>query len=206
MKYKSPFYVVEEFVSPLLCEEIIDLAGFTVPNTDKDGREIKTTKTSSMAEQVVYERLLLLIPELSAYFALMYKGTEHMQFEWFPQGSAGEFVCENSEFLRQKWLRTRSRDLTAILFLSDYQDSPKFDSDYEVYGGKLEFIQHQFGFNPVRGTLIAFPSDPHFINITTPIHVGDLYQVRIQLAATKPFIYQPQDFPGNFTTWFSQKH
>lgn len=199
---KSPFYVVEEFVSPLLCEELVDLVNFTVPDTNKDGYPVMTHRTCEAAEAVLYERLMLLIPELSAHYALIYKGTERMSFEWFPEGSKGEFVCENSEFLRQKWLRMRARDITCVLFLSDYQDTPPFDGEFETYGGKLEFVQHKFGFNPQRGTLIAFPSDPHFINITTPIMAGDLYQVRIQLAAKTPFIYQPDQFPGNYTTWF----
>ena len=202
MKYKSPFYIVEEFVSPMMCEEIIDRANFTVPNTDKEGHDVKTVTTSDSAEEIIYERLMLLMPELSAHYKLIYKGTERMSFEWFPEGSKGEFQSENSQFLRHKWLRTKARDVTCVLFLSDYSESPNFDDGYEVYGGKLEFVQHRFGFNPKRGTLIAFPSDPHFINITTPIAIGDLYQVRIQLAAKTPFIYQPQDFPGNFTTWF----
>ena len=202
MSYKSPFYIVEEFVSPMMCEEIIDRANFTVPNTDKDGHDIKTVKTSDSVEEILYERLMLLIPELSAYYKLQYKGTERMSVEWYPEDSKGEFQCENSEYLRHKWLRTRARDITCVLFLSEYNEKPQFDDGYEVYGGKLEFVQHRFGFNPKRGTLIAFPSDPHFINITTPIAVGDLYQVRMQLAAKTPFIYQPQDFPGNYTTWF----
>jgi hypothetical protein len=202
MSYKSPFYVVEEFISPLMCEEVIDLANFTVPDTNKDGFEIKTSKTSDVAEELLYERLMWLMPELSAHYQLIYKGTERMMFEWFPEGSKGEFACENSEFLRGKWLRMKPRDITAILFLSDYQDKLPFDNEYEVYGGKLEFVQHQFGFNPQRGTLIAFPSDPHFINITTPIQHGDLFQVRMQLAAKTPYIYQPKDFPGNYTVWF----
>jgi hypothetical protein len=199
---KSPFYIVEEFVSPLLCEELVDRVNFTVPDTNKDGFPVKTHKTCDEAEAVLYERLMLLIPELSAHYALQYKGTERMSFEWFPEGSKGDFVCENSEFLRRKWLRMKARDITCILFLSDYQNTPPFDGEFEVYGGKLEFVQHKFGFNPQRGTLIAFPSDPHFINITTPIMAGDLYQVRIQLAAKAPFIYQPDQFPGNYTTWF----
>lgn len=202
MKSKSPFYIVEEFISPLLCEEIIMLCNFSVPNQDKDGHDIKTVTTSDQAEEILYERLMLLLPELMAYYQEIYKGTERMQFEWFPEGSKGEFICENSDFLRSKWLRTRSRDFTGILFLSDFSDVVPFESDFEVYGGKLEFAQHRFGFNPRRGTLIVFPSDPHFINITSNILVGDLYQVRMQLATKRPYIYDPSMFPGNFTTWF----
>jgi hypothetical protein len=202
MADKSPFYIVGEFISPLLCESIIDAVNFTVPDKDREGHYIKTSKTSDSAEEVLYERLQLVVPELMAHYSQIYKGTERMQFEWFPEGSEGTFVCENSEFLRQKWLRVRPRDFTGILFLSDYQDNPPFDNDYEVYGGKLEFAQHSFGFNPTRGTLVVFPSDPHFINITSPVQVGDLYQVRIQLATNQPYLYNPRDFPGNYTTWF----
>lgn len=203
MDIKSPFYVVEEFISPLLAEELIDLCNFTVPDTDKDGYDVKTSKSSDSAETIVYERLMALLPELQAHYQLLYKGTERVQFEWLPQGSKGDFICENSTFLHGKWLRTKQRDLTAILFLSDYQEKTPFEDDFEVYGGKLEFVQHKFGFNPQRGTLIVFPSDPHFINISTEIQAGDLFQARIQIAATSPYLYNPQMFPGNYTSWFA---
>lgn len=199
---KSPFYIVEEFISPLACEEIIDLCNFTVPNTNKDGYEIKTEKTSESAEMLIYDRLQQLVPNVEQHYDIKYRGTERVMFEWFPPGSQGRFQSENSEFVRGKWLRTRARDLSAILFLSEYQEKTPFEQEYEVYGGKLEFVQHHFGFNPVRGTLVMFPSDPHFINITTQVFAGDLYQARIQIAAKTPYLYNPQNFPGNYTMWF----
>lgn len=202
MTTKSPFYVVEEFVSPLQCEDLIDDCNFTVPDQDKEGHYVKTTKTCEAAEMAIYDRLQLLLPEIQAHYGILYKGTERIQFEMFPEGSDGKHQCENSEFSRGKWLRIRQRDLTAVLFLSTYQDEPAFDTDYEVLGGKLEFAQHKFGFNPQRGTLIVFPSDPHFINNTTPLLVGDLYQARIQIAAQSAYLYNPKDFPGNYLSWF----
>jgi hypothetical protein len=202
METKSPFYVVQEFISPMLCEDLIDLCDYNVPDQDKDGNWIKTVKTSETAEGIIYERLLLLLPELQAYYQFLYKGTERVSFEWFPQDSQGIAASENSEFLRGKWLKTRARDFTGVLFLSEYQDTPPFEEEFEVYGGKLEFPQHKFGFNPKRGTLVLFPSDPHFINITSGVFAGDLYQARLQIAAQTPYIYNPQKFPGNYTTWF----
>lgn len=203
MSNKSPFYIVEEFLSPLLCEEIIDILDYNIPDADKDGFDVKTTKTSERAEAIVYERLLLTLPELQAYYQFAYKGTERIAFEWFPEGSQGQFICENSEYMRKKWLRTKNRDFTGIIFMCDYQETIPFEKDFEVYGGKLEFVQHRFGFNPQRGTMVVFPSDPHFINITTEVFAGELFQARLQIAAQKPFIYQPTMFPGNYTTWFS---
>jgi len=200
---KSPFFVVQDFISPLMCEDLVDDVNFTVPDLDKDGDEIVTMKTSEIAEQVVYERLLQLIPQLEEYYGITYKGMERVVFEWFPPMSQNEAHAENSNYLRGKWLRTKQRDLTAVLFLCDYQEQEQFEQEFEVYGGKLEFPQHKFSFNPTRGTLVVFPSDPHFINITSRILVGDLYQARIQMAAQTPYIYDPRQFPGNYTFWFS---
>lgn len=203
MTVKSPFIVKQEFASPLMCEDVVDACLFNVPDKDKDGKEMKTVRTSDAAESLLYNRLIDLMPSLEAHYGIKYRGMERMAFEWFPEGSEGTFQSENSEFLRGKWLRTRARDLTAILFLSDHAQDDAFEPGQEVYGGKLEFTQHKFGFNPTKGTLIVFPSDPHFINVTAPVLAGDLFQVRIQISAQAPFLYNPSKYPGNYTSWFS---
>lgn len=200
---RSPFYIVEEFLSPLLCEEIIDICDFTVPDLNKEGKVVSTIRSSERSEAIIYDRLSSLLPDIQAYYQFQYKGTESMMFEWYPTGSKGVMGSENSNFVRGKWLRTKHRDITGVLFLCDYQDVPSFEQEYEVYGGKLEFPQHAFGFNPRRGTLILFPSDPHFINFTADIRFGDLFQSRIQIAADKPYLYDPSMFPGNYTQWFT---
>lgn len=200
--YKSPFYLVEDFISPLTCEDLIDSCNFTTPDRDKDNKAIKTIRPCDSAEHVVYDRLMEIMPDVEKHYGIEYKGTERIMFEWFPSNSVGEFICENSQRLREKWVRTKNRDLSAILFLSDFQDNPPFDSDFEVYGGRLEFVQHQFSFKPQRGTLVIFPSDPHFINITTEVAVGDAYQARIQMVSKNGFQYRMSDFPGNYTKWF----
>jgi hypothetical protein len=200
---KSPFFVVEGFLSPLLCEQILAHVDFSVPDFDVEDRPIKTMKTNELAETIIYQRLVDLFPTLEQYYGLEHKGTEEISFEWFPESSQGGFECGNAAFLRGKWLRVRPRDLSAILFLSDYQDKLPFEDDYEVYGGKLEFPQHAFSFQPKRGTLIIFPSDPHFINITSQVFAGDMFQARLHFAAKQTYLYQPTQFPGNFTTWFA---
>ena len=205
MASKSPFYVIPEFISPLMCEEILDICDFIAPDKDKDLNPILTIKSSERAESLIYERLLLVLPEVQAHYQILYKGTEPIYFEWYPQGCKGECHAENSNYVRSKWLRTKNRDITGVLFLTEYQDQIPYEQDYEVYGGKLEFPQHHFGFNPQRGTLIFFPSDPHFINGTSDVFVGDAFQARIQIAAQTPYLYDPQMFPGNYTTWFADK-
>lgn len=199
---KSPFYVINDFVSPQLCEDMVDQLNLTTPSFDKDGVAQPFIITDEVNESVLYPRMMTVVPTLEQYYGIKYKGSERVQFEWYTDGASCAPHAENSEFLRQKWLRTRSRDLTGVLFFSDYQDNTDFDGEFEVYGGKLEFPQHGFGFTPQRGTLVIFPSDPHFINLTTSCLVGSLVQARFQIASETPFLYQPTGFPGVYTDWF----
>lgn len=175
----------------------------TVPDIDVDGTPQPSVRHHDGAEKIIFERLEPLFEDVEKYYNVEYRGTEKMFFEWYPEGSEGKPICDGSDYLRKSWVRTRDRDITAVLFLSDYRETAPFDPDYEVCGGKLEFPQHGFGFNPERGTLIFYPSTPHFINAVAPIQAGDLFQVKIHLATQVPFMYQPADFKGNYTVWFN---
>lgn len=202
MTIKSPFYVIQNFMSPMACEDLLDLCNFNVPDADLDGNEVATVKSCDPAEDIIFERFTQYRDQVMKHFGIEYKGMEHVVFEWLPPGSKIDPHCENSVFVRKQWLRNKSRDLSAVLFLSDYQDQPPFDEEYEVYGGKLEFPQHYFGFNPQRGTLIVFPSEAHFINNSSLVQAGDAFQARFHVAAKTPLIYQPTNFEGNYLTWF----
>lgn len=200
---KSPFFVYREFLSPLLCEEMVDKLECIQPDTDKDGHPIKLIKYNEHYETVVFEKFSTLIPYIEKHYeGYFHNGTEQMFFEWYPQETVSECVSENSNYINHKWARVRNRDLSCVVFLSDYQDKVPFDSFYEVYGGKLEFPQHHFGFNPERGTLIIYPSVPHFINAVSPIECGDLYLIKWHLAGKMPYLYNPLEFPGDYKTWF----
>ena len=176
--------------------------GFNEPDVDKEGHPIKMTRHNEKHEEELYFRFQVIKDEVFAHFNSEYRATEKMQFEYLAQGVKTEPECASSQYLRKKWVKTRDRDLTAFLFLSDYCDNEYFDGEYEVYGGKLEFPQHNFGFNPERGTLIVFPSDPHFIYANAPIVAGDLIRVKLNFAAKEHVLFQPAEFPGDYTTWF----
>lgn len=202
-KNKSPFFIKQEFLSPLLCEEIIDYIDFLYPDTDQDNIPQKTMKGHEMSEELIFHRFEPLTKQLEKYYNTTYRGTEPIMFEWYPQACPGEKPhCENSNYVNKKWVRVRDRDFTCIVFLCDYQEKTPFDSDFEVCGGKLEFMQWKFGFNAQRGTLIVFPSGPNFINNTTLIEAGDLFQIRFHFATMKPFKFDPMLFPGDYTNWF----
>lgn len=200
---KSPFIVIQEFLSPKQCEGIVDRLPFGIPQTDASGNVKMMWRHNDYADEVIFERFSTITSSITDYFGTKYRGTERMAYEWYPEGAGGIPQCENAEYLRKKWCRTRDRDFSCILFFSDYNTEVPFDTDYEVYGGKLEFIQHDFGFNPQRGTLIIFPSGPHFINSIARAFAGDLILARWHVAAALPYLHDPSDFPGDYTTWFN---
>jgi len=202
---KSPFLVIEEFISPLRCEDVVDECEFFVPDVDIHGAPVPSHRTCEVAQTILYHRLMATIPTIEQYFGVVYRGLEAMDFEWFPTGSTGKPRCENGSFVNGKWRKVNTRDLTGVLFLSDYQSTIPFEDEFEVYGGKLEFPQHQFSFNPQRGTLVLFPSHPHFINAVPRIFVGEAFQVRIQMVTDVPFEYDPRQFPGGFASWFAPR-
>jgi len=207
---KSPFYVIQEFLSPLKTEEIVDAMDCQEPDTDVDGFAIRNIRSNDVCEEMIYHTMQEHLPAIEEYYNIKYRGTERVMFEWYPHGCAKqEPRCENASYAKKPgqkggWVRNRDRDLSCVLFLSDFQSNIPFDTDYEVYGGKLEFPQHDFGFNPQRGTLIVFPSGPHFINTLTDIVYGDLFMARFHLAAQAPFLYDPKNFPGDYKTWLEQ--
>jgi hypothetical protein len=200
----SPFYIVQNFISPKQCEMIVDNLGYYSPDVDKEGNPIKMMRHHEESEKIVYEKFAPLIPTLEKYYDFEHRGTESMTFEFHAEGVVPEAIADNSKWVKKKWTRTRDRDFSAVLFLSDYQEQLPFDSDYEVYGGKLEFLQHKFGFNPERGTLVVYPSSPHFINAISEIVAGDLFMARFYMAAQVPYQYLPENFPGNYLNWFSE--
>lgn len=200
---KSPFLVFRHLLSPKYCEQIVDNLDLFTPDYDHQGRPIPVIRHHEPSEQIIYSTIEPLIDSIHEYYQTDgHRGTERLQFEFYSQGTIGTVHCENSDYLRRKWVKTRDRDLSAILFLSDYNDDPPFDTDYEVYGGKVEFPQHHFGFNPERGTLIVFPSSPHFINAITQVIEGDLFIARTHFAAKSTYMYDPEMFPGDYRSWF----
>lgn len=200
---RSPFLIYREFISPLYCETIISDLGFLDPDVTPDGKPLKMIRHNDRHEEELYHRVQDIVPEVFEYYGAEYRATEKMWFEYLAEGVQPEPECANSQYLRKKWVRTKDRDFTAFLFLVDYSNEVPFDGEYEVYGGKLEFPQHNFSFSAERGTLVIFPAAPHFIYCNSFVAAGDMFQVKMNFAATRPYIYQPAEFPGDYRSWFA---
>jgi hypothetical protein len=202
---KSPFLVVKNFITPSFAENIINTLELNYPNEDINGKFLKTTSPNQLVEMRLLPLLDELIPIVEQYYGFKTKGILPFKFEWFVEGFKVEPAKNLSYFYHtaeSRWKKISDIDFTGVIFLNDYNDQSPIDTDFEVYGGKLEFPNHAFGFNPQRGTLVLFPECQYFANTTSGITIGELIQIRFHIVPETPYKYSPNNFKGNYTTWF----
>lgn len=207
---KSPFLTYQYLLDSAFCDKIAKTVRVQ-PLYSDDGVPQSVERHYEAIEQEVFAKIQPHIPEIEKHYAIKYRGTEHLVFQQFPStGKPAESPhCENAVFKRKKWVKVRDRDLTAIIWLKDYQEYPPFDQATQVLGGKLEFPVYNFGLQPQKGTMVVYPANERFISLTTAILVGELQCIRIHIAGGTGddgqgvWMYQPDDFPGDFRTWFA---
>jgi hypothetical protein len=202
---KSPFKIYQNFISTDECDSIAKTVRVP-PTLDDQGVPMAMERFHAPSEKPLFEKFKTLIPEIESHYeGFKYRGTEHLVFQQFPaNGKDGEKPhCENAVFKRKKWIRVKDRDLTGILWLKDYQESPPFNIETQVLGGKLEFPVYNFGFQAQRGTLVIYPACERFISLTTQILVGELQCVKFHICGENLWLYDPALYPGDFRTWFS---
>jgi len=202
MTTRSPFLVRQDFLSDSQCEKIISLIN---SEGDKIDPQPKTERYNVEAEQIVFTEFKKLVPEIEEHFGIEYRACERAIFQTFkPHNSHIEPPhCANSVYKRKKWVKVVDRDITGILWLNSYNDSTSINPNKNVYGGKLEFPQYGFSFQPQAGTLVMFPAYPHFIMATSHIEIGTLNTVRLNVAAKNGWLYQPDNFQGDYRVWFN---
>lgn len=207
----SPFLIVQDFISPLTCEKIIDANRVATPDTDVDGNPKKIEHFIPKFDAMLAEAFRGVVPEIEERYNCIYRGLEQPLFQYYPEYAAAPAEqpgCENSKYVRKKWVMYKDVDLVGFLWLKDYNDNPPLDPRHEVFGGKIEFPVHNFSLVPQRGTLVLFPASPHFITVISPILLGDLYQIKLNVCVnTKTkgrWLYQPENFPGTWQDWMSE--
>jgi len=200
---KSPFFVVEEFISPLMCEDILNRLNNNYPDMDNSDNPLKTIRYNVLSDNRLLPFLENLLDDLENYYQFEAEGILPLKYEWYVEEFKPEPpACESYSYTKNGWVRSNDVGFSGVIFLNAYNNKTPFDNEFEVYGGKLEFTNHNFGFNPKRGLLVVYPEAPNFINTTSSIKFGELTQVRFYIVPKVPYKYKMENFPGNYKTWF----
>ena len=188
----SPFIIVRDFLSPLVCDTILNMC-----NNKK-----QLVFTDEALTNVVNTKIVAMSADIHEKYGVDMKEITLPDIITLKENTTDTPKSENSKFTKGKWLQVYPFDLTGTIFLNDTNYTPPFDFEYEVFGGKLEFPQHEFGFNSNRGVMVLHPSGPHFINRFTTPEIGDLHFIKFHIIGHERLIYQPKNFPGDYTNWF----
>lgn len=190
MSLKSPFFVVEDFLSPLQCDRLISLnkvvnGGTCIRHLNEGQFSVVSNSLTDYSEQIC-ERYGA---ELSTDIKLLFQ-----QFEENASRPALSPQVEGWESLRRKWTKTKNIDLVGFIPLKSYCDSLPIDLNFEVYGGKLEMLNFNFSILPERGSLILMPAAPNFIHAISPINFGSFEMVKINCTFTTPWSFDLSKF------------
>jgi len=206
----SPFIVIQDFLSPLVCEKIIQDVHVADPNRDTNGEPKKLERHNLLWEQEIIERFRDCIPEIETRYDCAYRGLDKPLFQYYPENAkapAEQPGCENSKFVRKKWVMHKDVDLVGFIWLKDYNENIPLDPRHEVFGGKLEFPAYNFSLMPQRGSLVLFPAGPHFITVISPVLLGELYQIKLNVCINEKnggrWFYNPVKHPGTWQQWFA---
>lgn len=204
---QSPFLIIPEFISPLTCEEIIGEVNFGAAVFDEhSGRPQKTITMNKIADAFltdVWEHGPL--QQAESYFRVEIEDVTSIAYEWFPENYSPTAASPDAhKLMNGKWVRSSHTDFVGVLFLMDtYSGSGPIDTSFEVRGARLEFPSFKFGIKPQAGTMVLYPAAPNFANATSATEVGESFQARFHIRATRPYTYNPQNFPGTHAQWFS---
>ena len=200
---KSPFLVLKNFISPMECERLVDSIDTSFPNVNNDDVPIKTILRLPVYQNRLWARIEDFFEIIENHYGVEVDAVTPIDVEWYPENCVEEAPrCENSLSHGNKWKLCNDNDFTIIVFLKDYNNTRYFDNEFECYGGKLEITNHNFSFNPTRGTAVIFPSNQYFINRTASPKVGDAIQLRTHIVCTKRFVYDRSQYEGNYSVWF----
>lgn len=205
----SPFIIEPDFLSPMLCEQIsLDIGN--VPNYDSADKPVKLEKHILQYEHLIAEKFSTMHSRIEQTYGCIYEGLQKPMFQLYPENAARpaeDVGCENSKFLRRKWVMNKDVDLVGFIWLKDFNSNVPLDSETDVYGGKLEFPAFNFSLVPQRGTLVLFPAGPHFITAISPILLGNLHQIKLNINIKDSdggkWFYQPKKHPGTWQEWLA---
>lgn len=189
---KSPFLVLNNII--------------TVEQIQKINKRVKWNDDCATNKQLFVEFLQQSLGEEIAGILDHYNIKSEKQtlptFNKIDTGQQVEPHAENAVYVRQNWLQVQPYAITCVLFLNSTISDDTVDVEDGVYEGKLEFPQYGFGFNAQAGTMITFPSTTHFINNIPTIKIGSMKYVKFHIITTEPFLYDPEQYPGNYLEWF----
>lgn len=190
MNKPSPFFIIEDFISPLQCEKILQ-SNFLANDTGS----IRILNEGVVP--VVKNSILDYKDEISERYSAQLSEDVKCLFIQTRENAGVPAIrpqIDGWEPQRRKWIKNKNIDLVGIIPLKTYCDNVPIDVSFEVYGGKLEMINFNFSILPERGSLILMPSAPNFLYAISPVNFGTLEFIKVYCRFEDPWTYTASSY------------
>jgi len=191
---KSPFLIQQNFIPQKICQEIVDLT-LDISNETK-------VYSEPLSHNYINIHNSFLEAQIGSHFNTKIINSI-ISLDSYTESYIPEFTCASTVRKNNMWFRNKDYDFETVIFLKSFLETPPIDTNFEVYGGKLEFPSFGFGLNPERGTSVTFPCVPNFLNAISEIKIGKLDVLRIFHRSDTMYIYESDQFKGTYIDWFS---
>lgn len=196
MTKPSPFFIIEDFISPLQCEKILQA---NVVKNDIGSIRI----LNEGVVPVVRNSILDYKSEISNRFSAELSDDIKCLFVQTRENAGVPALrpqIDGWEAPRRRWVKTKNIDLVGFIPLKTFCDNVPIDVDFEVYGGKLEMINFNFSILPERGSLILMPAAPNFMYAISPVNFGTLEFIKFYCRFEIPWTYDSSKFSSELSS------
>ena len=199
--------IVEEFLSPLECRELVNLAnsleGTRFKARDLDWKLTNTLDPTRVCDLMKLGDSQMVLDDLvaRAFKEQIIPGTGKM-IEWYEEPqllryNSGGFYQYHVDAYdpvpgTKTWRKAIDRDISMLIYLND-----NFD------GGELEFKRFSYFLRPRAGMLVWFPSDVRYEHMAKPVTNGYRYAV-VSWAAVSG-VERVQDERPNRSIWWETR-
>ena len=177
MSKPSPFFVIEDFISPLQCEKIrnskyVQKSNLPHVQTIRDGQKLIVNSVLDYKQEIETRFGGVMNDDIKSLF---------LQFPENPTVPCQAVQIDSWQFIRRKWTKVKNIDLIGLIPLKTYNSDVPIDVEFETYGSKIEFPNFNFGILPERGSLILFPSAPNFAYAISHNLLGGIEFIKVHI-------------------------
>lgn len=119
---KSPFLIQREFISPLLCEDIMQdvIKALSFPNVDENNipQQMECTLNDRLQNIIIEQCENKIIKNIETYYNTTVDNITKPKVLWYPEGyTNNNIICDNANYTDKHWIKTKNRDFSLTVFL-----------------------------------------------------------------------------------------
>jgi len=198
----SPILQITDFISPLLCEELLYTLPLTNPSVDSFNRPIITEINSLVVHRHIKDRISPLLQLVNDKYQVNSISYTPPIVNWLSDGVKQHAKQDNVIYDIQNGIwykKEKNKSFSVIVFLTN-SISGTLDTG-DVYGGNIKFHSFSYDVIPEMGKMLVIPCAPQFIHSISKILFGNMVFVKFCINTSQEYTYSNDNFSVVSAKW-----